>query len=131
MRSSNERILGAALGGAIGVILPLVALFVSASTALAQGSRAKPEVWMMPPGHEKGRALRELFEQPEGWKETRSLIHVLGYADHNLKKQFTDDELRAGFAKLNEWGIKLGLEVGAISSSNGNRQRPNDREPPE
>jgi len=74
----------------------------------------RPRVWMMPPGHDNGRSLRELFEQPDAWKETRTRVDVLGYADHNLDRQFTDDQLRAWFAKLRKWGIKLGLETGAI-----------------
>jgi hypothetical protein len=96
-------------------------LFVGGT--LAVGARAwgadaqhtgRPVVWMMPPGQDNGRALRELFEQPESWRETRSLVDVLGYADHNLDRQFTDDQLRTWFARLREWGIKLGLETGAI-----------------
>ncbi len=65
---------------------------------------------MMPPGHENGRAFRELFEQPEAWQRTRR-IDVLGYADHNLNRQFTDDELRPWLEQLNEWNVRLGLEV--------------------
>lgn len=80
----------------------------------AQDSAPAPEVWMMPPGHENGRAFRELFEQPEAWQETRARIDVLGYADHNLNRQFTDDELRPWLEQLNEWNVRLGLEVGAI-----------------
>ena len=80
----------------------------------AQGSAAKPEIWMMPPSQDNGRAFRELFQQPDAWKETRSLIHVLGCSDLNTKRQFTDDELKAWFARMNEWGLKFAMEVGAI-----------------
>ena len=69
---------------------------------------------MAPPGHDNGKCFRELFERPEEWQETRKLIDVLFYADHNLNRQFTDDELRPWFGLLNQWGTKLGLEVGAI-----------------
>jgi hypothetical protein len=55
-----------------------------------------------------------LFEKPDEWKETRSLIDVLFYADHNLKRQFTDDELRKWVGQLNEWRLNFGMEVGAI-----------------
>ena len=41
-------------------------------------------------------------------------IDVLMYADHNLKRQFTDDQLRAWFAQLRKWQLKFALEVGAI-----------------
>jgi len=84
-------------------------LFVVAFTA-----SAAPEVWMMPPAHDGGKALRELFERPDEWKQTRALVNVLGYTDLNFKKQFTDDELNAWFAKMADWRLKLGLEVGAI-----------------
>ena len=69
---------------------------------------------MMPPPHNRGRYFRDLFERPDAWKETRALIDVLGYADHNLNRQFSDDQLRAWLRKLRRWGIKLALEVGAI-----------------
>ena len=50
---------------------------------------------MGPPAFNDGRALRELFERPDEWRETRSLVDVVLYADLQFKKQFTDDELRA------------------------------------
>jgi len=91
--------------------------------AQAQTNKSKPLVWMMPPANDNGKMLRELFEQPEQWKETRALIDVLGYTDLNFNKQFKDDDLRPWFAKLNQWGLKLGLEVGAIKpwGTNGAR----------
>ncbi len=79
----------------------------------AQANMDKPEVWMMPPGNE-GRSFRELSGQPEAWQETRSLIHVLGCTDLQTQKLFTDDELRGWFALMNGWGLKFGVEVGAI-----------------
>jgi len=69
---------------------------------------------MYPPARENGRALRELFEHPEQWARTRAAIQALGYADHNLNRQFTDEQLQPWFAMLNQWGLKLELEVGAI-----------------
>ncbi|MDD4871604.1 MAG: hypothetical protein PHR77_13690 [Kiritimatiellae bacterium] len=79
-----------------------------------QVESSRPIVWMMPPAYEKGRCFRELFEKPEGWKETRSLINVLAYTDLNLNKQFTDEELRKWFSMLQQWDIKLAMEVGAV-----------------
>lgn len=75
---------------------------------------AKPAVWMMPPCHDGGRCFRELFEQPDAWQQTRSVIDVLGCTDLNVNKQFTDDQLRAWFPKLQQWGIQFALEVGAV-----------------
>jgi hypothetical protein len=69
---------------------------------------------MAPPGCDNGRCFRELFEKPDEWQETRSLVDVLFYADHNLKRQFSDDELRAWFGQLNQWKLKFAMEVGAV-----------------
>ena len=91
----------------------LVALFFSAYL-FAQTTSAKPSVWMNVPSQENGKCFRELFQHPDEWKQTRSMIDVFLYADHNLDRSFTDEELGAWLPMLNQWGIKLGLEVGAI-----------------
>ena len=96
------------------IVSGLVALSAAAPQVRAQQRRAKPTVWMHPPSHDGGRCFRELFEKPEQWTETRSLIDVLGYADHVLNKQFTDAQLRTWLPMLRRWGIKLSLEVGAV-----------------
>lgn len=75
---------------------------------------SKPDVWLAPPDAAVGESFRQLFTHSEQWAETRSRIHVLQYADHRLDKQFTDDELRAWLPMLEKWGLKLGLEVGAV-----------------
>jgi hypothetical protein len=72
------------------------------------------QVWISPPGVENGRALRALFEHPDDWREARSKTDVLFYTDLNFNKQFSDDDLRAMFAKLQQWNLKLGMEVGAV-----------------
>jgi hypothetical protein len=72
------------------------------------------EVWMMPPASADGRSLRQLFANPEQWAQTRSRVEVLGYPDHLLNKQFTDEELRQWLPQLKKLGVKLGLEVGAV-----------------
>jgi len=93
-------------------MLLLLAACAAAQTR-AQAPQAKPTVWMAPPSYDNGKCFRALFENPEGWKETRSVIDVLMYADHRLQKQFSDDELRAWFAQLRQWKLKFALEVGA------------------
>jgi hypothetical protein len=91
-------------------IFTVAALALSATVATP-----RPEVWMMPPNApDNGRCLRELFTRPDEWKETRSQVNVLGYAGQMLDKQFTDDELRAWLPQVEKWGLKLGLEVGAV-----------------
>jgi len=82
--------------------------------AWAQDGKPKPAVWMCPPSHEGGRALRELFERPEQWAQTRKAVAVLGYADHVLNRQFGDDELKQWFSMLQAWKLKFALEVGAV-----------------
>ena len=94
--------------------LALAMLGTLIPTLHAQTPVPKPEVWMMPPSAFEGRCFRQLFAQPEGWVETRSLVQVLGYADHQLNRQFKDEELRAWLPMLQRWGLKLGLEVGAV-----------------
>lgn len=96
------------------IVLGLILLFPSAPRALAQGVGVKPVVWMGPPSYDNGKCFRELFEKPDEWKETRAAIDVLLYADHCLRKQFTDDELHAWFGQMRTWELKLALEVGAI-----------------
>ena len=65
-----------------------------AGPLLGQDGEADPAVWMAPPSFDNGKCFRELFEHPDAWKETRSVIDVLMYADHQLDRQFSDDELR-------------------------------------
>lgn len=80
----------------------------------AHAQKAKPEVWVSPPGHNNCQAFRDLFEHPEQWQETRSKIDVLFITDLNLQRHFKDDELRTWFAMMKEWKLKLAMEVGAV-----------------
>ena len=73
----------------------------------------RTEVWMMPPGANQATALRELFTHPAEWAETRKNITVLGCTATHLKN-FTDDELRVWLPMIEQWGLRLGLEVGAV-----------------
>lgn len=75
---------------------------------------AKPEVWMTPPSFDNGKCFRELFDQPNKWKDARSQVDVLVYADHMLNRQFNDAELQKWFGMVNKWNLKFALEVGAI-----------------
>jgi hypothetical protein len=85
-----------------------------ATQLVGQDGKDNPTVWMAPPSIGNGRCFRELFEHPEEWKETRSMIDVLMYADHQLDRQFTDDELRVWLSQLQQWRLKFALEVGAV-----------------
>ncbi|MFI5381465.1 MAG: hypothetical protein ACHRHE_19375 [Tepidisphaerales bacterium] len=90
-----------------------ITFVVVASQSLAQPA-TRPAVAMYPPTQDNGRCFRELFEQPEQWKDTRSLISAVGYADHLLNKQFTDEQLGKWLPMLQQWGLQLELEVGAV-----------------
>lgn len=69
---------------------------------------------MAPPSFDHGKCFRELFDRADAWKETRSVLDVLMYADHQLNRQFSDDELRTWFSQLRQWQLKFALEVGAV-----------------
>jgi hypothetical protein len=97
------------VAGLLGLVVVL-----SPALATAQQSRPRPSVWMMPPASGDGQCFRELFTRPEAWQETRKCVDVVGYADHMLNRQFSDDELRAWLPMLERWKLGLGLEVGAI-----------------
>ncbi|MDB6139648.1 MAG: hypothetical protein JWO94_2720 [Verrucomicrobiaceae bacterium] len=90
---------------------PLLVVFLALA---AQVQALTPSVWIAPPGTEKGRAFRDLFEHPDDWKDARSKVDVLFYTDLNLQRQFTDDELHAWFGKMKDWNLKLAMEVGAL-----------------
>ncbi|MCX7011466.1 MAG: hypothetical protein NTW86_02660 [Candidatus Sumerlaeota bacterium] len=92
----------------------LAALSLLAPRIMAQPAGAKPVVWMGPPAAQDGKCFRELFEHPDEWKETRALADALFYTDLNFTKQFKDDELKQWFAMMKQWGLKLGMEVGAV-----------------
>lgn len=96
------------------VALCLIIPAAAAGGADRQAGGGRPTVWMGPPSYGNGRCFRELFEKPDDWKQTRAAIDVLMYADHRLHKQFSDPELRAWFALLKQWKLKLCLEVGAV-----------------
>ena len=80
-----------------------------------------------PPGANNGICFRELFEHPDQWKDARSNIDMLLYAGQHFSpgtgSQFTDDELKAWFAQMQQWGLKLELEVGAVKEWGGQTGR--------
>jgi hypothetical protein len=98
----------------VGLLAAATGRSLAEPPAQAQGGNPQPAVWMIPPSYGGGACFRELFEQPDAWRDTRAAIDVIGYADHNLNRQFSDDQLRAWFPKLQRWGLKFALEVGAI-----------------
>ena len=108
MSSTYARLFSSCLCVFVVIVLLLQSIVLAADPA------ENKEVWMGPPAMDGGRCLRELFEHPDEWRETRELVDVLQYADHMIQKQFSDDELREWLPKLKQWNLKLALEVGAI-----------------
>jgi hypothetical protein len=93
----------------------LIATVVTFRSATAQSPQPLPLVVMGPPDIENGRCWRELFEHPDQWAQTRAVINELLFPDHGLtNRNFTDAEMRAWFAQMQKWGLKLELETGAI-----------------
>ena len=88
-------------------------LAVLPAIAFAQTPPRTPPVWIAPPGVENGKSLRAMFEHPDEWTQTRSMVDGILYADHNFK-QFSDEDLRLWFSRLREWKLRLSLEVGAV-----------------
>ncbi len=52
-----------------------LALVATAAPLRGQDVKAKPMVWMGPPSYDHARCFRELFENPDAWKETRSVTN--------------------------------------------------------
>ena len=67
-------------------------------------------IWMMP----RRTTFEELLTNIDQWQETLELVDVIGYADHDLNRLYSDAVLSHGFAVLNDIGLPLALEVGAI-----------------
>jgi hypothetical protein len=62
----------------------------------------------------KGSSFTELFNNLEQWENTRSKIDFIGFADHVLWRSYTISERRSVFEIMNESGLSLALEVGAV-----------------
>jgi hypothetical protein len=71
-------------------------------------------LWIYPHVGEHGGLIDQLLEHPESWEQTRSIIRGMGFADHVLNKNLTDQQLKSLFAFLEKEHIELDLEVGAI-----------------
>ena len=78
--------------------------------------KEKPEigkVWMMG-GANSFNMFLNTPDKLADWKMTQESIDIIGYADHEIMNRNSKADRIAGFAKLKDLGIGLGLEVGAI-----------------
>src|SRR5437763_16940103 len=105
---AQVRCLARHCGAALLVSAVLVFALYQPVSALEQPSRLV-RVMIGPPKM----SLRELFEQPEQWREVRKYVGALIVADHNFK-EIGDEELRRWFSELASWRMQLELAVGAI-----------------
>ena len=61
----------------------------------------------------QGLCFRELFEHPEQWTQARAITGSLLYADWAFR-EFSDAELASWFAQMQQWNVRLELEVGGV-----------------
>ena len=109
------------LRGAVWIVLAGSGFFAMA--AQAQTAAANLPVCVAgPPNSSNGVCLRELFEQADGWKQTRTVTNELLYADWAFK-QFGDADLHGWFGQMRGWNMKLELEVGAVKEWGGQTGR--------
>jgi len=103
---------------------------ILAAIALPVVAHAQAKMWMFPSPFQDGQSFKELFQRPDGWRQTRQHISGVAYADHWLNSQFNDAELRAWLPQLGRWGLRLGLEVGAVKPHSPTGQQAFDNDHP-
>jgi hypothetical protein len=101
----------------------VLALLAIDREAAAQSPAVLPRIVMGPPAYDGGKCFRELFADPDGWRETRSFVDALVYSDLKLNEQFKDDELQSCLAQIKAWNLKLELEVGAVKEWGGTGEK--------
>ncbi len=69
---------------------------------------------MPPPWPGNGEPLRQMLRTPEEWTRTRRSIRGIGYWPWLLNQHFHNDDIRALFAGVEAWNLKLGFEVKRI-----------------
>src|ERR1700761_2397564 len=96
------------------LLIAALLLVASLTAAHAQTPKPKPTLWISPPGQDKGKAFRDLFEHPDDWKETRAMVDVLFATDLGFQRNYSDEELTRWFGQMRDWNLKFAMEVGAI-----------------
>jgi hypothetical protein len=101
---------------------PEAGLFYLDLAYVREFNGGKPRVRMVPPPGRPaplanvfdGKPFRDLFENPDDWPLTRSLVDVFGYYDHTVNL-FSDAELSVWLPQIQAWGFSFSLEVGVLS----------------
>jgi hypothetical protein len=74
---------------------------------------------MMPPSYDKGRHFRDLFEQPDAWRQTRAAIDVLAFSLIYWASGYPGLE-RRGLADDSTWYVSVmqqGYDYAAVDGS--------------
>ena len=105
--------------------LLLVCLLVLSGAARAAGPDSAPEVWLVPPPWPgNGQCLRELVQRGDEWRTARSQVRGIGTYAWLLNVHHSDDDLRAMFARIEEWKLGFGLEVPVVKAKNWGMPEP-------
>lgn len=88
------------------------------------------EVWLVPPPWPgNGECLRELVRRGDEWKTVRRQVRGIGTYAWLLNVHHSDDDLRALFAKIEEWKLGFGLEVPVVKAKNWGMPEPLQSQP--
>jgi hypothetical protein len=94
-------------------------LSIGSEFSAADPPDSAPEVWLVPPPWTgNGQCLRELVQRGEEWKNVRSQVRGIGTYAWLLNLYHSDEDLRALFARLEEWKLGFGLEVPVVKAKN-------------
>ncbi|MBR4748973.1 MAG: hypothetical protein IK083_05320 [Abditibacteriota bacterium] len=86
-----------------------------ASALVFLGSGARAGVVMFPqPWRESGANLREMINDPDGWKESRAGVDTIGYWPWLMHVYHPAEEQRLFFDRLREWGKQFCFEVPVV-----------------
>lgn len=92
-----------------------IAATLTAMVLQAPARPKEPAIWMMPPPWEgNGKCLRQLLTRDAEWAKTRTVVSGIGYWPWLLNVHFSDDEIRALFSKVREWGLPFSFEVPVV-----------------
>lgn len=100
-------------------LITTLLLAFSVTLHAAEASAPAPEVWLIPaPWPGNGQCLRELVQRGDEWKTARSQVRGIGTYAWLLNVHHSDDDLRALFARIEEWKLGFGLEVPVVKAKN-------------
>ncbi len=105
----------------------LAALLLTALATLhaADPPSPTPDVWLVPPPWPgNGECLREMVRRGDEWKTVRSQVRGIGTYAWLLNVHHSDDDLRALFARIEEWKLGFGLEVPVVKAKNWGMPEP-------